>query len=90
MHDMTRVVLYTTPWCAHCFLARRLLQRRGVAFDEIDVATDTEARVRLVAETGWRTVPLVFIDGRLAGGRRELYHLDRCGELQRLGLTSRV
>jgi glutaredoxin 3 len=87
MTSRSRVRLYTTPWCAHCFFARELLRRRGIAFDEIDLGADEEARARLVAETGRRTVPLVFIDGRCVGGRRELASLDRSGELQRLGLT---
>jgi glutaredoxin 3 len=83
-----RVVVYTTPWCGHCLFAKELLRRRRIAFDEIDLARDRGARAKLVAETGQRTVPLVFIDGRFVGGRRELYALDRTGELQRLGLTS--
>jgi glutaredoxin 3 len=77
-----RVVVYSSAFCVHCFTAKRLLNARGIPFDEIDVTSDREGRKRLARETGQRTVPWVFIDGRLIGGSRELYDLDRRGELQ--------
>jgi glutaredoxin 3 len=85
---MARVVLYTTPWCGHCYFAKQLLQRRGIPFEEVDVEADPKTRARLVAETGHRTVPLIYIDGHFVGGRRELFSLDRSGGLDRLGPTS--
>jgi glutaredoxin 3 len=84
---MSRVLLYTTPWCGHCLLAKKLLEERAIPFDEIDVANDPQRRAKLIAETGHRTVPVIFIDGRFIGGRQELYALDGRGELERLGLV---
>ena len=85
---MARVLLYTKPFCGHCFFAKGLLRRRGIAFDEIDVSDDHAMRAKLIAETGHRTVPVIFIDDKFVGGRRELFALAKSGELQRLGLTS--
>ncbi len=76
-----RVVMYTTASCGFCVRARRLLQARGIPFDEIDVGRDALARRRVIAETGHRTVPVILIDGELIGGSDELHDLDRRGEL---------
>lgn len=77
----TRVQVYTTRFCSFCRQAKELLTRKGIAFDEIDVTADDEKREWLVAETGRRTVPQIFIDGKAMGGFEELRSLDQRGEL---------
>jgi glutaredoxin 3 len=81
---MTRVDVYTTAVCPYCVRAKRLLEARGIAFREIDVGADDAAREDLVARTGRRTVPQIFIDGRSIGGYDELAALDAAGELDGL------
>jgi glutaredoxin 3 len=76
--------MYRTRLCAYCVLAKTLLARRGIAFDEVDVSGDRAARARLLQETGRRTVPQIYVDGRPIGGFRELYELDRRGALEPL------
>jgi glutaredoxin 3 len=73
---VARVEVYTTPSCPFCVLAKRLLQARGIPFDEIDVGADAALRVELVRRTGRRTVPQIFIDGDSIGGFEELAALD--------------
>lgn len=75
------VVAYTTRWCGYCVAARRLLEQRGIAFVELDVSGDVEARRWLRERSGQRTVPQIFIHGRSIGGYVELRALDRSGEL---------
>lgn len=75
------VVIYLTPWCPYCVMARRLLDRRGVAFEAFDVSANSEAREWLRANTGQRTVPQIFIKGRSIGGFDELSALERSGGL---------
>ncbi|MFN8545882.1 MAG: glutaredoxin 3 [Candidatus Binatia bacterium] len=83
---MSRVEVYTTRSCAYCVRAKRLLEGRGVAYDEIDVTSDPALRERLVARSGGRrTVPQIFIDGRSIGGYEELAALDAEGGLAGLG-----
>ena len=82
---MARVAIYTTPSCPYCVRTKRLLQARGIAYEEIDVAMDDELRADLVRRTGRRTVPQIFIDGRSIGGFEELVELDAGGELAGLG-----
>jgi glutaredoxin 3 len=81
---MARVEVYTTASCPFCVRAKRLLQARGVPYDEIDVGGDAEARAALVRRTGRRTVPQIFIDGRAIGGFEELAALDARTELAAL------
>jgi glutaredoxin 3 len=75
------VVIYTTPFCGYCVVAKRLLSKRGIAFDEVDVAGDDAKRAWLVQVTGRRTVPQIFIHGEPIGGYNELAVLDRSGAL---------
>ena len=73
---MARVVIYTTPSCPFCVRAKRLLQARGIEYEEIDVAGDPAERAELVRRTGRRTVPQIFVDGESIGGYEELAALD--------------
>jgi glutaredoxin 3 len=81
---MAEVTIYTTPYCPYCVRAKRLLERKGVAYREIDVAYDDQARIRLAEQTGRRTVPQIFIGDRHVGGSDELHDLDARGELDPL------
>ncbi|HJQ83724.1 MAG TPA: glutaredoxin 3 [Candidatus Binatia bacterium] len=81
---MARVELYTTPSCPFCVRAKRLLQARGIAYVEIDVAGDDALRAGLIRRTGRRTVPQIFIDGQPIGGFEELAALDASTRLANL------
>lgn len=78
---MASVRVYTTRICAYCLAAKRLLGARGIAYEEVDVTGNAEARAWLVSVTGHKTVPQIFIDARAIGGYRELCALDGSGEL---------
>jgi glutaredoxin 3 len=80
---MARIEVYTTPVCPFCVRAKRLLQARGIAYEEFDVANDPDLRDDVVQRSGRRTVPQIFIDGEAIGGFDELAALDASGELQR-------
>lgn len=81
---MAAVKLYTSDWCGYCSAAKRLLEKRGIAYDEIDLSGRPEERQRLAARTGMRTVPQVFVGDRHVGGYTELSALDRAGGLAAL------
>ena len=76
-----RVTVVTTRVCGYCNAAKRLLERLGISYEERDVTQDPEARARIVSETGWRTVPVIFIDGQVIGGYRELEAMHSAGQL---------
>ncbi|TMB36234.1 MAG: glutaredoxin 3 [Deltaproteobacteria bacterium] len=81
---MKPVKIYTTPWCPYCVRAKRLLDKKGVSYQEIDVADDDEARVRLAEQTGRRTVPQIFIGEHHVGGSDDLHELEAQGRLDSL------
>ena len=82
---MARIDIYTTPTCPYCVAAKRLLTRKGAAFEEINVAGDPDGRRAMSARAGGRTtVPQIFIDDRHIGGCDDLHALDSEGGLDQL------
>jgi len=75
------VKIYTTPYCPYCVRAKRLLERKGVPYEEIDVANDDQARIELAERTGRRTVPQIFIGQDHVGGSDDLHALEEQGKL---------
>jgi glutaredoxin 3 len=79
---MARVEMYSSFFCGYCARAKSLLQKKGVAFENIDVLEHPEKRDEMIARAGGGyTVPQIFINGRHVGGADELQALDRAGEL---------
>ncbi len=82
---MQPVEIYTTPFCGYCRRAKQLLDRKGVAFTEIDVSADPARRSAMVERAGGRrTVPQIFIGPTHVGGSDELHALERAGRLEPL------
>jgi glutaredoxin 3 len=79
---MARITLYTTQVCPYCVQAKRLLIRKGVNFEEIDVTRDPELRRKMVQMAGGRmTVPQIFVDGKHIGDCDEIYVFEKAGKL---------
>jgi len=78
------VVMYTTSWCPYCDRARRLLERKNVAFAEIDVESAPERRAEMQQKSGRRTVPQIFIGETHVGGSDDLHALEAAGKLDAL------
>lgn len=82
---MAKVELYTTSSCPFCVRAKSLLKSKGIPFVEIDVTDDAELRQKMVELSGGRrTVPEIFINGKIVGGYDELKALNDRGELDPL------
>ena len=82
---MPEVVIYTQSWCPYCSRAKKLLERKGVAFREIKAPHGTPEREESIQRSGGRTsVPQVFIDGRYVGDSDALATLDAAGKLDPL------
>ena len=78
------IVVYRTGWCPYCERARGLLTQKGVEVTEIDVDDDAKLREEMIARSGRRTVPQIFIGDKHVGGCDDLYALEDSGELDRL------
>ena len=82
---MAPVDIYTTRFCPHCLMAKKLLTRKEALFNEIDVGRDWERRAEMVQRANGRTtVPQIFIGGRHVGGCDDLQALERAGKLDAL------
>lgn len=79
---MKQIKVYTTNYCSYCVSAKRLLEKAGLTFEEIRLDDKPELRQKLSQENaGYRTVPMIFIDGTFIGGFNELAALQRDGKL---------
>jgi len=79
---MTQVLMYSTAVCPYCQRAEALLKARGVtAIDKVRIDLDPVRRDEMIARTGRRTVPQIFIGDTHVGGFDDLSALDRKGKL---------
>lgn len=82
---MARVIMYCTAVCPYCHQAERLLRQNSVNdIEKIHIDKSPADRAAMVARTGRRTVPQIFIGDRHVGGYDDLLELDRKGELSGL------
>ncbi len=79
--SLPRVTIYTTSWCPYCVRAKRLLDEKGVASQEINVEGDDALRAWLAQRSGQRTVPQIFAGEQALGGFSDIDALDRAGRL---------
>ena len=81
---MAKVEIYTRATCPYCIRAKRLLDMRGVGYEEREVE-DQALRAEMIERSGGRsTVPQIFIDGRHIGGCDDLMELEQSGKLSGL------
>lgn len=82
---MAKVVMYATGVCPYCVAAERLLKSKGVTeIEKIRVDLVPERKDEMIAKTGRRTVPQIYIDATHVGGFDDLSALDRAGGLDPL------
>ena len=78
----SRVLMYCTAVCPYCVRAEQLLRKRGVSeIEKVRIDLDPSQRETMIARTGRRTVPQIYIGERLVGGFDDLAELDREGGL---------
>ena len=81
---MADVIVYSTEPCSFCARAKDLLAKRGIAFEEINLAKDPAGRTALHARTGMLSFPQIVIGDEVLGGFRELVMADQSGRLETL------
>ena len=82
---MAKIEIYVQDFCPYCARAKALLDRKGVAYEEIYAPNGSAARAEATSRSGGRTtVPQIFIDGQAIGGSDDLHALDRAGKLDTL------
>lgn len=79
---MNAVLMYSSSVCPYCQRAEALLKARGVeTIEKVRIDLDPVRRDEMIARTGRRTVPQIFIGSTHVGGFDELSALDREGKL---------
>jgi len=82
---MAEVVIYTRQLCGFCTAAKRLLEKKGVAYTEHDASFDPELRREMIQKSSGRsTFPQIFVGATHVGGCDDLHHLERTGKLDAL------
>ncbi|MER3474511.1 MAG: NrdH-redoxin [Armatimonadota bacterium] len=80
MNNQPRVIVFSTPNCPYCNMAKRYLRERGIRFRDVDVSRDHAAARDMVRRSGQQGVPVIDIDGKIVIG------FDRAKINQLLGL----
>jgi glutaredoxin 3 len=79
---MATVTMYCTAVCPYCVRAEMLLKQRGVSdIQKIRIDVNPEERAAMMARTGRRTVPQIYIGDTHVGGYDDLAALDRANGL---------
>jgi glutaredoxin 3 len=85
---MVDVTIYTRMACGFCTAAKRLLDSKGVAYEEHDASFSPELRQEMIARArGRSTFPQIFVGDVHVGGCDDLHALERAGKLDRLLAT---
>ena len=80
-----KVDIYTSPLCGYCTVARNLLIKKGVDFDEYDVLKEPSLKpIMIERANGSKTVPQIFINQQHIGGWEQLFGLDQNGKLDEI------
>lgn len=79
---MPKVEVYSSAFCPFCYRAKKLLNAKGVAFEEIDVMMNPSRKAEMVERAGGRTsVPQIFVDDQYLGDCDGIHALEARGEL---------
>jgi len=82
---MIDVTIYTRMMCGYCVAAKRLLERKGVAYTEHDASFSPELRQEMISRAqGRSTFPQIFIGDTHVGGSDDLHALEAQGRLDKL------
>jgi glutaredoxin-like YruB-family protein len=65
---MKKVVVYSTPTCHFCSLAKDFLKANNVPFEAFDVSTDRVRQSEILEKTGQMGVPVILVDDQVIVG----------------------
>jgi glutaredoxin 3 len=78
------VIIYTMTTCYYCVAAKKLLAKKGLAFEEVNLDQQPARWEECEKRSGRSTVPQIFFGDRHVGGCEDLERLNRSGELDEL------
>ncbi len=81
---MPNILIYTANLCPYCTMAKRLFDKKGLSYEEINVDSKAGLRQEMMQKTQRRTVPQIYIGSHHVGGFDDLYALERSNKLENL------
>ena len=63
-----KIIIYTTPSCVYCKMAKDFFRANNVAYQEFDVAFDDKAREEMVNKSHQLGVPVIDVSGKIFVG----------------------
>ncbi len=81
---MRKIEIYTSGWCPFCTRAKRLLDERGLEYEEYFIDQEPGRRAEMIERSDRLTVPQIFIDQAHIGGSDDLARMHESGELDQL------
>jgi glutaredoxin 3 len=76
-----KVVMYSKDPCPYCVNAKRFLDNKGVAYELIDLTNQPDKMAAIKDSSGWRTFPIIMINGKVIGGYTDMKALEEEGKL---------
>ncbi|MCL7419356.1 MAG: glutaredoxin 3 [Methylobacter sp.] len=74
---MPEILIYTSNLCPYCIMAKRLLDKKGARYTELNVDSQPGLREEMMRKTRRRTVPQIYIGEHHVGGFDDLYALEQ-------------
>lgn len=65
---MSKVIIYSTPTCTYCGMAKEFFKQHNVKYEEINVASDHKKAIEMIEKSGQQGVPVIDIDGKIIVG----------------------
>jgi glutaredoxin 3 len=81
---MIKIKIYSKTTCPACVMAKDILDKKGVTYEEVILDNKPEETQELISRTGMKTVPQIFINEELIGGCSDLMDLDKQKKLDPL------
>ena len=69
------------PMCGFSNQVVQILNHYGVEYKDVNILEDPEIRIKLSEQSGWPTIPQLFVKGKLIGGADIAMELHQKGEL---------
>jgi glutaredoxin 3 len=79
-----KVIIYTTTICPYCIAAKKMLKRKSVVFEEVNLDHHPERWDECEKRSGRHKVPQIFFGDKHIGGCDDIEALNRSGEPEKL------
>jgi monothiol glutaredoxin len=69
------------PMCGFSNQVVQILNHYGIEYKDVNILENPEIRIKLSEQSGWPTIPQLFVKGKLIGGADIAMELHQKGEL---------